>query len=188
MSEFINVLFEFYLDLKQVEKFADKVLMKKVLAKIGRENHINHLITVMPLIVMVYAIQCYVMWKFSPELQIGDYAITMGIVLSSFISFMVFYDNNHHVLIYEDKLHIYFGLTGTNRVIEFKDIETIIAPEEEVNFSNLIIKTKEDQKNHVFYFVDHPFHVKKLIEKQISKIKGHQEENNDDHDSFNKAA
>ena len=152
--------------------------MKKVLAKIGRENHINHLITVMPLIVMVYAVQCYVMWSFSPDMKIGDYAITMGCVLSSFIGLMVYYDNNHHVLIYEDRLHIYFGLTGTNKIIEFSDIEKVLAPDEDVNFSNLIIKTKEE-KNHVFYFVDHPLLVKKLIEKQMTGKKDLKEESQD---------
>lgn len=141
--------------------------MKTVLAKIGHQNHINHLITVMPLITMVYAVQCYVMWKFSPDMLIGDYAITMGCVLSSFIGTMVYYDNNHHVLIYEDRLHIYFGLTGTNKIIEFSEIDKVISPDEDVNFSNLVIRTKEEKK-HVFYFVDHPFLVKKLIEKQMS--------------------
>jgi hypothetical protein len=157
--------------------------MEKVLAKIGHQNHINHLITVMPLITMVYAVQCYVMWKFSPDMLIGDYAITMGCVLSSFIGIMVYYDNNHHALIYEDKLHIYFGLTGTNKIIEFSGIDQIISPDEEVNFSNLIIKTK-DKKNHVFYFVDHPFLVKKLIEKQMASKDNLQ----DDIEDFDQAA
>jgi hypothetical protein len=157
--------------------------MKKVLAKIGHHNHINHLITVMPLITLVYGVQCYVMWKFSTDMKIGDYAITMGCVLSSFIGLMVYYDNNHHALIYEDKLHVYFGLTGTNKIIEFSQIDKIIAPKEDVNFSNLIIKTK-DEKNHVFYFVDHPLHVKQLIENQMKKKDQYQE----DESNFDQAA
>lgn len=159
--------------------------MNKVLAKIGRQNHINHLITVMPLITMVYAIQCYIMWHFSPDMKIGDYAIGMGCMLSSFIGFMVFYDNNHHVLIYEDKLHVYFGLTRTNKIIKFKDIDKVIAPEEDVNFSSLVIRTKEE-KNHIFYFVDHPAHVKQLIEKQMKSQSN--DKTNSEKESLDQAA
>jgi len=144
--------------------------MNGILAKIGRENHLNHLIAVMPLITMVFGAQCYIMWKFSPGINIGDYAISMGLVLSFFIGMMVYYDNNHHILIYKDHLHIYFGLFGINHKIEFSNIQEIISPEEDVKFSSIIIKTK-DKSNHVFYFVDYPLHVKLLIEEQIKQNK-----------------
>lgn len=154
--------------------------MNGILAKIGRENHLNHLITVMPLITMVFGAQCYIMWKYSPEINIGDYALSMGLVLSSFIGMMVYYDNNHHILIYKDHLHIYFGLFGINKKIEFNNIQEIIAPEDDVKFSSMVIKTK-DKSNHVFYFVDYPLHVKMLIEEQIRL-------NNAEPEEFNEAA
>lgn len=139
----------------------------KVLAKIGRQNHLNHLVAVMPLITIVFCVQCFVMYKFAPEMNIGDYALSLGVMLSSFIGMMVYYDNNHNVLIYPDHLHVHFGILGTNLKINFEDIIEIITPEEECPFSNMIIKTKE--KRHVFYFVDYPVHVKALIESQINE-------------------
>lgn len=140
--------------------------MNKALAKVGRQNHLNHLVAVMPLITIVYAVQCFIMYKFAPEVKLGDYAISLGMMLSSFIGMMVYYDNNHHVLIYSNHLHIHFGLFGIDKKIDLNQIEKIIAPEEECPFSNLVIKTK-DNKKHVFYFVDFPVHVKALIESQM---------------------
>jgi hypothetical protein len=140
--------------------------MTKVLAKIGRQNHLNHLVAIMPLITIVYCIQCYVMHSLAPEIEIGNYAINLGILLSMFIGMMVYYDNSHNVLIYSDHLHVHFGLLGIDQKINYEDIKEIHAPEKECAFSNLIIETK-DKRKHVFYFVDFPLHVKALIESQM---------------------
>lgn len=144
--------------------------MNKILAKIERQNHLNHLISVMPLITTVFGIQCFIMWKFSTEIDIGNYAITMGLFLSTFIGMMVYYDNNHHVVLYKDHLHIQFGLTGTNKKIPLMDITEIITAEDETKFSSMIIRTK-DKGNHVLYFIDFPLQVKLLIDSQIKELR-----------------
>jgi hypothetical protein len=141
--------------------------MNKVLAKIGRQNHLNHLVAIMPLITIVFCIQCFVMHSIAPAIEIGNYAINLGILLSCFIGMMVYYDNNHNVLIYPDHLHVHFGILGTDTKINFSEIEEVYAPTKECPFSNLVVKTK-DNKKYVFYFVDFPVQVKALIESQMS--------------------
>ena len=146
-------------------KLAEKNCMSKVLAKIGRQNHSNHLVAVMPLITLVYGVQCFIMYKYASTISIGDYALSLGVMLSAFIGMMVYYDNNHNVLIYPDHLHIHFPALGTDEKIMLSEITEIIAPQEECPFSNLIVKTQD--KKYVFYFVDFPVHVKALIESQM---------------------
>lgn len=142
--------------------------MKEIIAKIGRQNHVTHLMNVMPLITFVFGVQCYLIYKFADGIQVGDYAIMLGATLAFFVSALVYYDNNHHVFICKNHLHVFFPLTGKNFEIDYKDIENILTPEEECNFSSIAIKTKDD-KTHVFYFVDFPVSTKMLIEEQMKK-------------------
>ena len=156
--------------------------MNEILAKVGRKNHLNHLLAVMPLITFVYGVQCYLIYKFSDGVPFGDYALLLGCSLAFFISFLVYYDNHHHVFICKNHLHIYFPLFGTNLEIPYEDIEQIIAPDEECNFSTMVIKTK-NKDNHVLYFVDFPVSVKQIIEDQMNgKDSWKQEESQDDFD------
>jgi len=142
--------------------------MKKALAKVGRDNHLDHIINVLPLITVVYAIQCYIMARISPAAENGDFALYLAFALISFISALFYYDKNHHVIFYDDHMHVNFSLLGTNRIIYYKDIKEIIAPEEECKFSSIMIKTRE-QGNHVLHFVDYPVTVKTLILDQKAK-------------------
>jgi hypothetical protein len=137
-------------------------MMKSPIARIGRENHLDHIINVLPLITVVYGIQCYIMSRISPGSDIGDFALYLAFALISFISGLFYYDKNHHVIFYEDYMHISFNLFGTNKKIFYKDIKDVIAPDEECKFSSLMIKTRE-QGNHVLHFVDYPLTVKTLI-------------------------
>ncbi len=137
--------------------------MKKPLAKIGRQNHQKHLVKVMPILTVVYCIQCFVMYKFAHDINIGDYALSLGVMLAGLIFSMMYYDNNHHVMIFEDHLHLSFGIFGLDKKIKLTDILEIHTSEEECPFSNLTILTKDD-KRHTFFFVDYPVQVKQTIE------------------------
>jgi hypothetical protein len=137
--------------------------MKKPLAKIGRQNHQNHLVKVMPILTIVYCLQCFVMYKFAHDINIGDYALSLGVMLAGLIVAMMYYDNNHQVMIYEDHLHLSFGLFGLDKKIPLRDIVDIQVPKKECPFSNVTIVTKDDKK-HIFLFVDYPVQVKQTIE------------------------
>lgn len=161
--------------------------MNEILAKLGRKNHLNHLINVMPLITFVYGVQCFLIYRFGQDIDVGDYALFLGLGLASFISTLVFYDNNHHVFICKKHLHIYFALTGTDYQIPYSDIKEIIAPEEESNFSSLIIRDIH-KKTFVFYFVDYPLSVKTMIEQLKMELEDKATQNDEDHFDDQKAA
>jgi hypothetical protein len=103
------------------------------------------------------------MYKYAHDINIGDYALSLGVMLAGLIFSMMYYDNNHQVMIYEDHLHLSFGVFGIDKKIQFKDITDIQVPKKECPFSNVTIVTKDDKK-HVFLFVDYPVQVKKTIE------------------------
>lgn len=143
-------------------------LVKSPLAKVGRENHLNHIINVLPLITVVFGIQCYIMSQITPAGEYGDFPLYLAGSLIAFICGLFYYDKNHHVIFYQDHMHINFSLFGTNKVIHYKDIREIIGPEEECKFSSLMIKTRE-QGNIILHFVDYPLTVKSLILEQKAK-------------------
>lgn len=149
--------------------------MNVAIARIGRENHLSHLTKTLPFVTAAFAIQCYLINHFSPGISLGDYAMFLGGGLALFIAILVYYDTNHHVIIYSDHLHVYFPALGTNRKIYYSELEEIHAPKEECHFSSLILKLK-DKEHVVFYFVDYPVHVKSLIEKQFKKQESPEED------------
>lgn len=151
--------------------------MNKLIAKIGRENHINHLIQILPFITTIFGIQCFLIYKYFKDVQVGDYALFMGLGLISFVYSLFYYDNNHHVLIYSKHLHI-FPVFGEDKKLDYSEIESIHGPDEECNFSTLIIQLKNEDR-HVFYFVDYPLHMKNLIEQQLSKKELDEDEDDD---------
>ena len=172
--------------------------MKSPIAKIGRENHLNHIINVLPLITVVFGVQCYIMSRIAPAGEYGDFPLYLAGSLIFFICGLFYYDKNHHVIFYKDHLHISFSLFGTDKIIYFKDIKEIIGPEEECKFSSLLIKTREDG-NIILHFVDYPLTVKTLILEQkaqniinlyqeMQDIKAEQPEDHQHDDDQDKAA
>ena len=71
--------------------------MNRYEAKIGRENHRDHLINVLPLVTFVYGLQCFLIHKLSPEFPLSTFAIYSAIGLIAFVLGLFYYDNNHHV-------------------------------------------------------------------------------------------
>lgn len=135
---------------------------KRAIAKITREHHLNHLTRVLPLIVGIFGIQCYVVSQMNPEASIGNYAIFMAISLGLLIGSLVYYDTKHLVLIFEDRLFISNPLLNSQRMLMLNEIEEIITTEDDLNFASMVLKLQNGEK--VFlYFVDYPKHVKKLI-------------------------
>lgn len=142
--------------------------MNNPLAKVGRENHLNHIVNVLPIITVVFGVQCYIMSRITTAGEFGDFPLYLAGTLILFISGLFYYDKNHHVIFYQDHMQISFSLFGTNKIVYYKDIREIIGPEEECKFSSLLVKTRE-QGNIILHFVDYPLTVKALILEQKAK-------------------
>ena len=136
---------------------------KRAIAKLTREPHLTHLTRVLPLIVGIFALQCYLVSQMNPEASVGNYAIFMAMSLGILIASLVYYDTKHLVLIFEDRLFIQNPLFNSQRVLMLDEISEVLTTDQEVNFASMIFKLKDGDKIYL-YFVDYPQHVKKLIE------------------------
>ncbi len=142
--------------------------MEKAIAKLSRNNHVDHITGVMPLLTAVFGVQCYLMGKFTTSINVGDLALGLGISLACFVCGLFYYDKNHLVLIYTD--HIKTGLrVGQGKRINFSDIEEIIAPKDEKAFGTLILKLRNGA-THPLYFVDFPLGSKDFLDQQMNKL------------------
>lgn len=139
--------------------------MDKPIAKLSRQNHIDHIIGVLPLITAVFGVQCYLMSQFTSGIEIGNLALGLASGLVAFVGGLFYYDNKHQVFVYPDRLRAGFGLLGGLKSIKFSEIEEVIAPLEEKKFASIILRMKNN-RSHIFYFVDYPLDVKKLLDHQ----------------------
>lgn len=167
---------------KKVANFADKTDMEKPIAKLSRQNHMDHIISVLPLITAVFAVQCYLMSQFTSGVEIGDLAIGLACGLIAFVGGLFVYDKNHQIYVYPDHIRSGFGMFGGLKKISLNAVAAVVAPEEEKNFSSLILKMK-DKRSHIFYFVDYPLNVKKLLDHQIDLLNKHGDKDGKDSQS-----
>lgn len=143
-------------------------MIKRALLKLEHNNHLTHLTRVLPLIVAVFGIQCYVLSQMNPHASIGNYAIFLGFTLTLLIGSMVYYDTYHKTYLFEDHLYIEFSLLGTKRIIKYSEIEDIITAKDDASFSSILLRLSDNSKV-ILHFVDHPRAVKKLIEELKTK-------------------
>jgi hypothetical protein len=128
--------------------------------KITRERHLDHMVKVVPFIVVCYAIQSYVILQTStsPIGQLG--LMILGLVLASMITCFVTYDLNHQVEVFEDYLIISF--LGRKTVLPFSGIGQIEISHPGESFSKFSFKCSG--KKYRFYFIDDAEKLKSWIE------------------------
>ena len=137
--------------------------MDKAIAKVGRDNHINLLISRLPVLTFMYAAQCYIVFNIAESINFSDFVVYMGAALIGLVSLLFIHDKYHHVLIYEDHLLIYFEPLRITQKIHFKNIVEIVTPAQECEFSSILLKLDNNQSVSL-YFVDFPVQVKSVIE------------------------
>ena len=137
--------------------------MNKPIAKITKENHLNNLISNLPLFTIVYGIQCALAHFFFRDIvDPGNFAMILGGTIVGLISMLYAYDRYHHIIIYQDKVQIYFELFNLSQTISFEHIEEIIAPREECDFASLTLVLSDKQRIDL-HFVDYPVQVKQVL-------------------------
>lgn len=132
------------------------------MARLGRDNHLDNLLSRLPLLTTIYGIQCIMVANLAKNIDIGSFALYMGLSLICFITALYIHDKHHHVLLFSDHILIYFEPLKMSKKIMYDDIDDVLVPEDEVPFSSIIIKLKNDE--HIsLHFVDYPVQVKKVI-------------------------
>ncbi len=136
--------------------------MEKAIARLGRQNHMNNLISKLPLLTVVYGLQCFMITKLELGINLGEFAFLMAMTLILFVGGLFVYDNYQHVLLYSDHILIYFEPLNTAQRIKYQDIAEIITPTDECDFSSIVFKLTSG-KQVVIHFVDYPLQVKHVI-------------------------
>lgn len=136
----------------------------KPLFKLTKNVHLDNLLAKLPMITILYGVQCALMNWYIKDIDIGDYAIYLALTLVTFISSMFCYDKYHHVILCEDCIHIYFEVFRTSKYINYQDIEKIVVPISDLGYGAVTIYEKNENIT-VLHFIDYPEHVKAFIEK-----------------------
>lgn len=133
--------------------------------QITREKHLDHLVRVVPIIVLAYAVHSYILLQMEGPLG-PDMLMIMGGLLVMMISAFVAYDVHHEVTLYEDRLEIKF--LGLKQIIPFDDILTVHAYRPEDSFGTIFIQGKRQHAR--LYFVDDADKIKKWIEQRKTSL------------------
>lgn len=124
-----------------------------------REKHLDHMVKVVPFIVMGYAIQCYVLMQMS-ELLGTTSVFILGASLIAMISAFITYDVKHQVTFFEDRLESRFFFL--QRTIYYLDIKSVQISGPKQTFANIRIRTNHTSVQ--FYFVDKADEIKLFLE------------------------
>lgn len=127
-----------------------------------REKHLDHMVKVVPFIVLCYAVQCFIILKLSPT-EFSSLSLSfLGGFLAMMITSFITYDLKHRVFFEDD--HLTLSFFGTEKTISYKEIIEIEVKDPKETFSTLTLKTV--QGKHTFYFVDNASAIKAWIENQ----------------------
>lgn len=136
--------------------------MKEKQLIITREKHLDHLVRVVPLVVLGYALQCYILFQLKGELA-PEFIMILGIALVLMISSFIIYDTNHQVKINHDYLSISFFFY--QKVIPLDDIIQVQIADSQNSFDMVMLHTHHYGKIRL-YFVDDAFKIKEWIDSQ----------------------
>lgn len=131
--------------------------------QVSREKHLDHMIKVVPLIVLAYALQCYIILHVGANTFATDSLIFLGLGLCSMIAGFITYDLHHKVMMNDTHLEISFKLLGYARKFSLNDIKKIDTADPDQNFSTVTIWFKDGNKISIF-FADDAAGIKKWIE------------------------
>ncbi len=129
---------------------------------ITREKHLDHLVRVVPLVVMGYALQCYLLFQLKGALA-PEFIMILGVALVLMISSFIIYDTNHKVIFGQDYLSISFFLY--HQVIPLDDIIQVHVAGSQNSFDRVMLHTHHYGKIRL-YFVDDAFKIKEWIDSQ----------------------
>lgn len=104
--------------------------------QVTREKHLDHMVKVVPLIFLGYAIQVFFLSKMKTVLGPGA-IVFLGVSLASMISLFILHDLKHHVSLFEDHLEIKFF--WMKKEILYREIERIEVSNPGESFSHLKI-------------------------------------------------
>lgn len=133
----------------------------KTLFTVTREKHLDHMVRVVPIIVLFYGIQYYMVFQMGVSFT-NSHFMALGLFLVLMIAGFISYDLHHKIECKENHINVCWG--PLNKNILYQDILAVEIPEDEKSFSTVKIVTKNGSTK--FFFVDQAKALKLFIEDQ----------------------
>ncbi|HXH30293.1 MAG TPA: hypothetical protein VNJ01_05750 [Bacteriovoracaceae bacterium] len=134
--------------------------MKENCLHLTREQHLDHMVRVVPLLVLCYGLQCYAILNMKNPGEAGTILSVSGVCLVLMIGAFICYDLKHQVVFYEDHLRVQFF--GRVETIWYQDIQKIDVLEPSGSFSKITIQHRTGKAS--FYFVDSAAAIKDWVQ------------------------
>ena len=131
--------------------------MEKSPYKLTREHHLDHMVRMVPIIVLGFAIQCYVLYQNPNFIGWTMPALAFGLILM--ITAFVSYDMKHTVYLTDSGIVVSFIKDSH---IHYEDIVKIDTHHEDGTFGTITIHCTQGKK-HTFFFIDNVNKVKDMI-------------------------
>ena len=139
--------------------------------EVGREKHLDHLVRVVPFIVLLYAFHCYFIMQLVPVDFVINGQFFLGGCLGFMIGCFISYDLTHVVTLGENSLDIKVAWLNYHRSVCYSDVAAILISEPGQTFATVTVITQSGTK-YSFYFVDDADKIKSWIEqRRISEFK-----------------
>jgi hypothetical protein len=132
---------------------------------VTREKHLDHMVRVVPFIVVAYAIQCYLIMRAGPAEFSVNGLFFLGACLTLMITGFIVYDLTHVVTFEADNLTISMSWLGYKEAVSYQNITQIEVSDPGQSFSTLILKTSSGKK-YGFYFIDDADKIKSWLEQK----------------------
>lgn len=143
-------------------------MTQKNFVKLTREKHLDHMVKVVPFIVMCYAIQSFIILRISPTDFSGFTLSLLGGFIALMIVGFITYDLKHQVIFHDKVMSCHFF--HAHHTIRYEDIYEVEVKEPGESFATLTLKTSQGKFS--FYFVDEASSVKEFLEsKKYSELK-----------------
>jgi len=132
--------------------------------QLTRNHHFNHLVKMVPLIAVIFGVQCFMAQEYYTNVDTKNMLMALGFGLISFILGFNFYDRKHVIVLRENDIHVKWSIFR-NYTIPYVDIWAVESQGDDEQFGTLVIKMRKGCGRHkVFYFIDEPDEMKKLIQ------------------------
>lgn len=141
--------------------------MAKPLLIITREKHLDHLVRVIPFIVLLYAIQSYMLIRLAPAGFTSEHVVFLGAGLFCTISAFIIYNLKHRTEFFEH--HLIISFMGHERSIAYHDLVEVMVQPGEDTFSTLTLVEKSGKKYRIF-LVDDAAKIKQWLESQKASL------------------
>jgi hypothetical protein len=124
-----------------------------------REKHLDHMVKVVPFIVLMFGIQGHILTKIHEDFG-GSAIFFLAGCLIFMIGAFITYDIKHQVTFFEDHLMVKF--LGISKQVKYEDIVSVFVSESNQTFASIQIRTKTDRQT--FFFADDADGIKAFLE------------------------